>query len=75
MFGRTGSYGRNDQGDVAMLSQHLGRPVRLQYMCTRAFAGIRFQGVRVMVGRPARAVRFIQRSRELIAAARTGMTH
>jgi CO/xanthine dehydrogenase Mo-binding subunit len=35
MFG-TGSYGRNDQGDAtadaAVLSQHLGRPVRVQYM-------------------------------------------
>ncbi len=32
----TGSYGRNDQGDAtadaAVLSQHLGRPVRVQYM-------------------------------------------
>jgi len=35
MFG-TGSYGRNDQGDAtadaAVLSKHLGRPVRVQYM-------------------------------------------
>ena len=35
MFG-TGSYGRNDQGDAtadaAVLSQHLGKPVRVQYM-------------------------------------------
>src|SRR5207248_3184962 len=35
MFG-TGSYGRNDQGDAtadaAVLSQHLKRPVRVQYM-------------------------------------------
>src|SRR5438105_6601505 len=35
MFG-TGSYGRNDQGDAtadaALLSQHLKRPVRVQYM-------------------------------------------
>jgi len=35
MFG-TGSYGRNDQGDAtadaAVLSQHLGVPVRVQYM-------------------------------------------
>jgi nicotinate dehydrogenase subunit B len=35
MFG-TGSYGRNDQGDAtgdaAVLSRHLGRPVRVQYM-------------------------------------------
>src|SRR5215510_14132110 len=35
MFG-TGSYGRNEQGDAtadaAVLSQHLGRPVRVQYM-------------------------------------------
>jgi CO/xanthine dehydrogenase Mo-binding subunit len=35
MFG-TGSYGRNDQGDAtadaAVLSNHLGRPVRVQYM-------------------------------------------
>jgi nicotinate dehydrogenase subunit B len=35
MFG-TGSYGRNDQGDAtadaAVLSAHLGRPVRVQYM-------------------------------------------
>jgi CO/xanthine dehydrogenase Mo-binding subunit len=35
MFG-TGSYGRNDQGDAtadaAVLSQHLGRPIRVQYM-------------------------------------------
>ena len=35
MFG-TGSYGRNDQGDAtadaALLSQHLGKPVRVQYM-------------------------------------------
>jgi nicotinate dehydrogenase subunit B len=35
MFG-TGSYGRNDQGDAtadaAVLSQHLRRPVRVQYM-------------------------------------------
>ncbi len=35
MFG-TGSYGRNDAGDAtadaAVLSQHLGRPVRVQYM-------------------------------------------
>jgi nicotinate dehydrogenase subunit B len=35
MFG-TGSYGRNDQGDAtadaAILSRHLGRPVRVQYM-------------------------------------------
>ena len=35
MFG-TGSYARNDQGDAtadaAVLSQHLGRPVRVQYM-------------------------------------------
>jgi CO/xanthine dehydrogenase Mo-binding subunit len=35
MFG-TGSYGRNDQGDAtadaAVLSQHLGAPVRVQYM-------------------------------------------
>ncbi len=35
LFG-TGSYGRNDQGDAtadaAVLSQHLGRPVRVQYM-------------------------------------------
>jgi nicotinate dehydrogenase subunit B len=35
MFG-TGSYGRNDQGDAtadaAVLSHHLGRPVRVQYM-------------------------------------------
>jgi len=35
MYG-TGSYGRNDQGDAtadaAVLSQHLGRPVRVQYM-------------------------------------------
>jgi nicotinate dehydrogenase subunit B len=35
MFG-TGSYGRNDQGDAtadaAVLSQHLNRPVRVQYM-------------------------------------------
>src|SRR5262249_36849274 len=35
MFG-TGSYGRNDQGDAtaeaAILSQHVGRPVRVQYM-------------------------------------------
>jgi CO/xanthine dehydrogenase Mo-binding subunit len=35
MFG-TGSYARNDQGDAvadaALLSQHLGRPVRVQYM-------------------------------------------
>jgi CO/xanthine dehydrogenase Mo-binding subunit len=35
VFG-TGSYGRNDQGDAtadaAVLSQHLGRPVRVQYM-------------------------------------------
>jgi len=34
MFG-TGSYGRNDQGDAtadaAVLSKHLGRPVRVQY--------------------------------------------
>ena len=32
----TGSYGRNDQGDAAadaaVLSKHLGRPVRVQYM-------------------------------------------
>ena len=32
----TGSYGRNDQGDAtadaAVLSQHVGRPVRVQYM-------------------------------------------
>jgi CO/xanthine dehydrogenase Mo-binding subunit len=35
MFG-TGSYGRNEQGDAtadaAVLSKHLGRPVRVQYM-------------------------------------------
>jgi nicotinate dehydrogenase subunit B len=35
MFG-TGSYGRNDQGDAtadaAVLSKHLGKPVRVQYM-------------------------------------------
>src|SRR5712671_6800433 len=35
MFG-TGSYARNDQGDAvadaALLSKHLGRPVRVQYM-------------------------------------------
>jgi CO/xanthine dehydrogenase Mo-binding subunit len=35
MYG-TGSYGRNDQGDAtadaAVLSRHLGRPVRVQYM-------------------------------------------
>src|SRR5712671_4437333 len=35
MFG-TGSYGRNDQGDAtadaAVLSKHLGRPIRVQYM-------------------------------------------
>lgn len=35
MFG-TGSYGRNDQGDAtadaAVLSKHLGQPVRVQYM-------------------------------------------
>ena len=35
MFG-TGSYGRNDQGDAtadaAVLSQHLNKPVRVQYM-------------------------------------------
>jgi nicotinate dehydrogenase subunit B len=35
MFG-TGSYGRNEQGDAtadaAILSKHLGRPVRVQYM-------------------------------------------
>lgn len=35
VFG-TGSYGRNDQGDAtadaAVLSKHLGRPVRVQYM-------------------------------------------
>jgi nicotinate dehydrogenase subunit B len=35
MFG-TGSYGRNDQGDAtadaAVLSHHLGKPVRVQYM-------------------------------------------
>jgi nicotinate dehydrogenase subunit B len=35
LFG-TGSYGRNDQGDAtadaAVLSKHLGRPVRVQYM-------------------------------------------
>ena len=41
MFG-TGSYGRNDQGDAtadaAVLSQHLGRPVRVQYMRHEALA-------------------------------------
>ena len=41
MFG-TGSYGRNDQGDAtadaAVLSRHLGRPVRVQYMRHEAIA-------------------------------------
>jgi CO/xanthine dehydrogenase Mo-binding subunit len=41
LFG-TGSYGRNDQGDAtadaAVLSQHLGRPVRVQYMRHEAIA-------------------------------------
>jgi nicotinate dehydrogenase subunit B len=41
MFG-TGSYGRNDQGDAtadaAVLSQHLRRPVRVQYMRHEAIA-------------------------------------
>jgi nicotinate dehydrogenase subunit B len=41
MFG-TGSYGRNDQGDAtadaAVLSKHLGRPVRVQYMRDEAIA-------------------------------------
>jgi CO/xanthine dehydrogenase Mo-binding subunit len=41
MFG-TGSYGRNDQGDAtadaAVLSNHLGRPVRVQYMRHEALA-------------------------------------
>jgi nicotinate dehydrogenase subunit B len=41
MFG-TGSYGRNDQGDAtadaAILSKHLGRPVRVQYMRHDALA-------------------------------------
>ncbi len=41
MFG-TGSYGRNDQGDAtadaAVLSKHLGRPVRVQYMRHEALA-------------------------------------
>jgi len=41
MFG-TGSYGRNDQGDAtadaAVLSSHLGRPVRVQYMRHEALA-------------------------------------
>jgi nicotinate dehydrogenase subunit B len=38
----TGSYGRNDQGDAtadaAVLSQHIGRPVRVQYMRHEAIA-------------------------------------
>ena len=41
MFG-TGSYGRNDQGDAtadaAVLSQHLKKPVRVQYMRYEALA-------------------------------------
>ena len=41
MFG-TGSYGRNEQGDAtadaAVLSKHLGRPVRVQYMRHEALA-------------------------------------
>jgi CO/xanthine dehydrogenase Mo-binding subunit len=41
MFG-TGSYGRNDQGDAtadaAVLSSHLGQPVRVQYMRHEALA-------------------------------------
>jgi len=41
MFG-TGSYGRNDQGDAtadaAVLSRHLRRPVRVQYMRHEALA-------------------------------------
>src|SRR3989442_1751632 len=41
MFG-TGSYGRNDQADAAadaaVLSKHLGRPVRVQYMRHEAIA-------------------------------------
>jgi CO/xanthine dehydrogenase Mo-binding subunit len=41
MFG-TGSYGRNEQGDAtadaAILSKHLGRPVRVQYMRHEALA-------------------------------------
>jgi hypothetical protein len=43
MFG-TGSYGRNDQGDAtadaAVLSKHLGRPVRVQYMRHEGSLGI-----------------------------------
>src|SRR5215468_9425137 len=43
MFG-TGSYGRNDQGDAtadaAVLSKHLGRPVRVQYMRHEGIAAV-----------------------------------